>query len=126
MSIPQAHRPTVIVVDDDSDLRKALRYSLEIEGFEVISCANGETLLHLVLPKTTACLVVDQRLPGMSGIEALETLRGRHVAIPAIVITSVADARLRERLLLANAQLIEKPLLNNHLTATIRDLIQAA
>jgi FixJ family two-component response regulator len=126
MPTPQAIRPTVIVVDDDSDLRKALRYSLEIEGFEVISCANGETLLHLVLPQTTACLVVDQRLPGMSGIEALETLRGRQVAIPAIVITSVADAKLRERLQLANARLIEKPLLNNHLTATIRDLIQAA
>jgi FixJ family two-component response regulator len=126
MSAPPANRPTVIVVDDDSDLRKALRYSLEIEGFDVISCANGETLLHLALPQATACLVVDQRLPGMSGIEALETLRGRQVAIPAIVITSAADATLRGRLLLANARLIEKPLLNNHLTATIRDLIQAA
>jgi FixJ family two-component response regulator len=126
MSAPQAARPTVIVVDDDSDLRKALRYSLEIEGYDVISCANGETLLHLTLPKTTACLVVDQRLPGMSGIDAVETLRGRHVEIPAIVITSTADANLRGRLLLADARLIEKPLLNNHLTATIRDLIQAA
>jgi FixJ family two-component response regulator len=123
MSLPSADRPTVIIVDDDSGLRKALRYSLEIEGFDVVSCANGETLLDLALPQTTACLVVDQRLPGISGIEALEVLRGRQVEIPAIVITSAADARLRSRLLLANARLIEKPLLNDHLTAAIRGLI---
>jgi len=126
MSAPRAKRPIIVIVDDDAGLRKALRYSLEIEGFEVISCANGEVLLDLRFPKTAACLVVDQRLPGISGIEALETLRGRQVATPAIVITSAADARLRERLLLANARLIEKPLLNDHLTAAIRDLIQAA
>lgn len=119
----QAERPTVIVVDDDRGLRTALRYSLEIDGFDVVSCATGETLLDLALPQTAACLVVDQRLPGISGIEALEALRRRQVTIPAIVMTSAADGRLRGRLLLANAQLIEKPLLNDHLTATIRDLI---
>ncbi len=126
MSASPAERPTVIVVDDDADLRRALRYSLEIEGFDVICCANGERLLKLALPPATACLVVDQLLPGISGIEALERLRQRKVAIPAIVITSAADARLRGRLLLADAQLIEKPLLNDHLTDTIRDLIQPA
>jgi two-component system response regulator FixJ len=123
MSPPSDERPTVIVVDDDADLRRALRYSLEIEGFDVICCANGERLLNLTLPPATACLVVDQLLPGISGIEALEALRARHVAIPAIVITSAADARLRGRMLLADARLIEKPLLNDHLTATIRELI---
>ncbi|HEX2817483.1 MAG TPA: response regulator, partial [Phenylobacterium sp.] len=69
------------------------------------------------------CLVVDEKLPGISGIEALEALRGRQVTIPAIVITSVADARLRARLLLADAQLIEKPLLNDQLTRAIRALL---
>lgn len=88
MSDLSAERPTVIVVDDDPDLRGALRYSLEIEGFDVICCASGERLLGLALPETTACLVVDQRLSGISGIEALEALRARQVATPAIVITT--------------------------------------
>lgn len=126
MPTPEADRPTIIVVDDDADLRKALRYALEIEGFDVISCASGETLLGLTLPQTTACLVLDQLLPGISGIDALETLRGREVAIPAIIITSAADERLHARLQLAGARLIEKPLLNDRLTAAIRDLVQAA
>lgn len=124
MSAPSAERPTVIVVDDDADLRVALRYALEIEGFDVICCANGERLLKLALPQATVCLVVDQRLPGISGIEALEALRARQVTVPAIVITGAADARLRARLLLADARLVEKPLLNDQLTAAIRDLIE--
>ena len=123
MSSPRASRPTIIVVDDDAGLRKALRYSLEIEGFEVITCASGETLLDLSLPKSRACLVVDQVLPGISGIDALEVLRERQVDLPAIVITSAPDARLRARTLLANARLIEKPLLDDLLTGAIRGLL---
>ena len=123
MSSPRPSRPTVIVVDDDDGLRKALRYSLEIEGFNVVTCASGEGLLRLALPQTSACLVVDQVLPGLSGIDALEALRARQVDLPAIVITSAPDAQLRARTLLANACLIEKPLLNDRLTRAIRSLL---
>ncbi len=123
MSSRHPSRPTVIVVDDDDGLRTALRYSLEIEGFKVVTCASGESLLKLALPQTSACLVVDQVLPGLSGIDALEALRARRVDLPAIVITSSPDARLRARTLLADACLIEKPLLNDLLTCAIRSLL---
>ena len=124
MSSPRPFRPTVIVVDDDDGLRTALRYSLEIEGFNVVTCASGEGLLMLALPQTSACLVVDQMLPGLSGLDALEALRARQVDLPAIVITSSPDARLRARTLLANARLIEKPLLTDLLTGAIRALLE--
>lgn len=123
MPSPPAPRPTVIVVDDDAGLRKALRYSLEIEGFEVITCGTGERLLNMALPASGACLVVDQVLPGVSGIVALEALRERAIDLPAIVITSAPDAGLRARALMANARLIEKPLLNDLLTGAIRELL---
>lgn len=123
MSRPSPPRPTVIVVDDDDGLRTALRYALEIEGFNVVTCPSGESLLKLALPQTSACLVVDQVLPGLSGIDALEALRARQVDLPAIVITSSPDARLRARTLLAKACLIEKPLLNDLLTRAIRALL---
>ncbi len=100
-----------------------MRYSLEIEGFNVVTCASGEGLLKLTLPQTSACLVVDQVLPGLSGIDALEALRARQVDLPAIVITSLPDARLRARALLADACLIEKPLLSDLLTRAIRSLL---
>ena len=123
MSRPPPSSPTVIVVDDDDGLRTALRYALEIDGFNVVTCASGEGLLRLALPQTSACLVVDQMLPGLSGIDALEALRARKVDLPAIVITSSPDARLRARTLLADACLIEKPLLSDLLTRAIRSLL---
>lgn len=123
MPRPDDPRPTIIVVDDDAGLRKALRYMLEIEGFEVITCRTGEALLDLSLPRTKACLVVDQRLPRMSGIEALETLREQHIDLPAVIITSAPDAQLRARSLLANARVIEKPLLSDLLSGVVRELV---
>ena len=116
-------RPNVIIAEDDADLLESLRYMLEIEGFEVVTCADGETLLDLSLPKSRACLVVDQVLPGISGIEALEVLRARQVDLPAVVITSAPDGELRSRTLLANARLVEKPLLTDLLSEVIRDLV---
>ena len=121
--MPTTSPPTVIVVDDDAGVRKALRYMLEIEGFGVVTCATGEALLGVSMPPSGACLVVDQLLPGISGIDALETLRQRRVDLPAVVITSAPDARLRGRTLMANARLIEKPLLNDLLIGVIRELI---
>ena len=123
MSDRSADPPTVIVVDDDAGVRKALRYSREIEGFEVVSCHSGEALLQLAVPGGPVCLVLDQNLPGTSGIEALETLRGRGVEIPAIMITSAPDAPFRARALLANARVVEKPLLTDLLSGAIRDAL---
>jgi FixJ family two-component response regulator len=116
------NRPTVIVVDDDAGVRSALRFSLEVEGFEVVTCSSAEDLLELGLPEDHGCLVLDDRLPGMSGMDALEILRRRGVDIPTIVITSAPDPALRRRALLANARLIEKPLLSDLLLGAIRAL----
>ena len=124
MSSPRTLLPTVIIVDDDAGLRDALRYSLGIEGFKVITFPSGESLLKRPLPLFSACLVIDEVLPGMSGMDALEVLREREVDLPAIVITSAPDARLRARTLLANARLIEKPLLTDLLSGAIRALLK--
>lgn len=118
-----SERPTVILAEGDAGLRDALRYALEIEGFDVVSCARGELLLEQPLPAQRACLVLDHRLPGLSGIATLEILRSRRMELPAIIIAGAPDAELRARALMADARLIEKPLLNGLLTGAIRDLI---
>ncbi len=123
MPSPRPHHPSVIIVEDDADLLEALRYMLEIDGFNVVTCSSGEMLLDLTLPKTQACLVVDQILPGISGIQALEVLRERNVELPAVIITGAPNALLRARTLVANARLVEKPLLNDLLIEVIRELV---
>src|SRR5262245_19704185 len=81
-------RSVIVVVDDDPAVRNSLKFSLEIEGFAVCSYANAAELLSLgELPRCN-CLVVDQRLPGMSGLDLIAELRARDVMAPAILITS--------------------------------------
>jgi two-component system response regulator FixJ len=115
--------PTIVLADDDAALRTALKFLLEIEGFQVETCNSAEALLDLALPPTRACLVVDHLMGGVSGMDALETLRRRGVRLPAILITSAPPAALSERAARAGVQLIEKPLLGDALTRAIRAAI---
>jgi two-component system response regulator FixJ len=114
---------TIVVVTDDAALRTALSFSLEIDGFRVTACRSAEDLLRLDLPSAAACLVIDERLEGLSGLEALETLRARGVSLPAILITSFADRRLRAGARRSGAGVLEKPLLGDALRARIGEAL---
>jgi FixJ family two-component response regulator len=118
-------KPTVILVDDDAALRTALKFSLELEGFEVVACDSAETLLARELPAADACLVLDYNLPGMSGLDALVRLRDRDVRLPALIITSHPRAKVRDGIRAARARLVEKPLLGDTLVGSIQDALRA-
>ncbi len=115
-------RPTVVLVDDDAALRMALTFTLELDGFVVQSYASGEELLEGVLPLPPACLVLDQHLTGMTGIEAMEALRARAVLLPALLITSHPRASVRDAASALGVIIVEKPLL----TDALRQAIQQA
>lgn len=115
-----AHR--ILLVDDDPAIRASLRFSLELEGYEVATFAAAEDLLASPHIAGGDCLVLDYRLPGMDGLELLEQLRRRGVTLPAILITTTPSRRVRARAAEQHATLIEKPLLCDGLTAAIRDL----
>lgn len=118
--------PTVVLVDDDDALRAALRFSLEIDGYQVESCRSGEQLLELELPGRPACLVLDYKLPGLSGLDALEELRRRGVSLAAILVTSYASPKLRLRARELQAEVVEKPLLGDALLARIHAALPLA
>jgi|SRR6185369_7975013 FixJ family two-component response regulator len=122
MTAPTETRPTVVLVEDDQALRDAVQFSLEIEGYSVIACASGEDLLDVVLPKTATCLVVDFHLAGMTGLDALQTLRRRGQKHPTIIMTTAPSPLLREWARSTAATLIEKPLLGDVLIGAIRAL----
>ncbi|MGH1571705.1 response regulator transcription factor [Methylobacterium sp. P31] len=77
----------VLVVDDDEAVRRSLKFALELEGLEVRVFADAAHLLGEAALPGTGCLVVDQHMPGMNGIELVGQLRGRQVGLPAILIT---------------------------------------
>jgi two-component system, LuxR family, response regulator FixJ len=114
-------KSVIIVVDDDPAVCNSLKFSLEIEGFLVRLYANGFELLgERDIPRCN-CLVVDQRLPGLAGLDLIFKLREQSVSAPAILITSHPTAELARRAAGANVPIVEKPLLGNSLMERIRD-----
>ena len=117
-----ALRPLVVIVDDDPAVRGSLTFSLELDGFDVEAFESGEALLLRELPLRPTCIVLDQKLPGISGLEALRQLRARHVESPAILITSHPHRDLVEAAAEAGVSIVEKPLLGD---ALLRDIHRA-
>jgi two-component system, LuxR family, response regulator FixJ len=116
-------RYVVIVIDDDFAVRNSLKFSLEIEGLTVRSYATGAELLSVGDLALCSCLIVDQNMPGMNGLDLITLLRTRNFAAPAILITSHPSRSLRERAQQAGIPIVEKPLLGNALLDKIRDVV---
>jgi len=87
---------TVIVVDDDLSIRRALGSQLQILGFDVLIFQSAEELLATEVPAENACLLLDVYLPGMSGIELCQSLvaSGRH--LPTILMSGRDDEATRQ------------------------------
>lgn len=118
-------RLPVVVVDDDDAVRNALKFSLELEGFEVRSYANAAAVLADPELPRHACLVVDLRMPCIDGIELIERLRARGVTTPAVLIVSnIPDRDTRDRARRAGVEILEKPLSDGALVERIRSLLQ--
>jgi two-component system response regulator FixJ len=113
--------PIVAVVDDDPAVCGSLKFSLELEGFMVRAYGSGAELLDADNFAECSCLVVDQRMPEMTGMELIDRLRQRQVLTPAVLIVSHSNAALSARAAKARVPIVEKPLLGNALLDRIRE-----
>jgi two-component system response regulator FixJ len=111
----------VLVIDDDAAVRNSLKFALELEGLDVRLYEGGEDILADADLPSNGCLVVDYFMPRMNGVELVKTLRGRHIELPAILITAKANEDIRKRAALAGfRQVLEKPLEDSSLVDSIR------
>jgi FixJ family two-component response regulator len=100
----------VVVVDDEEPVRKALQRLLTAAGLTVRSFASAEEFLKSGQLRSTGCLVVDIRMPGMSGLDLLAELNRQHLPIPTIFITAHGDENLRMQAMRAGAvKFLSKP-----------------
>jgi FixJ family two-component response regulator len=113
----------ILLLDDDASVREALAFALTIEGFAVEVCESGEALVERGDDPAPACLVLDQHLQGVSGIEALAVLRARGVTWPTLLITTHPNAELRGGAAQLGARILEKPLLGGALPAALREIL---
>lgn len=119
-----AVRETVVVVDDDAAVRAALKFALEVEGFNVLLYDGPRAILAADKLPERGCLVVDYRMPAIDGIELIVELRRRNVVLPAILISARVTKGLRD---LARGsgltRVLEKPLSDSALVENIRDAL---
>ena len=115
--------PLVIIVDDDVAVRNSLKFSLEVEGFAVRAYSSGLELLNDPELPGGGCLVIDQNMPRMNGIDLVAKLRDLHFSAPVVLITSDPPKALVARAGRAGVLIVEKPLLGNTLLDTIHDMV---
>jgi two-component system response regulator FixJ len=118
-----AHIAVVGVVDDDPAVRNSLQFSLQIDGFDVGLYAGADELLKEGDLSRFRCLVIDQHMPGLSGLDLVAKLRERQISVPVILITSHPSRALVARADKAGVPIVEKPLLGKALLDKIRELV---
>ncbi|QDU10251.1 Transcriptional regulatory protein TdiR [Gimesia aquarii] len=101
---------TVFVVDDDPAIRKSLRWLIESVGLKVETHELASDFLESYSPDSPGCLVLDVRIPGMSGLELQEKLRDRGYDIPVVIVSGYGDVPMAVRAMKAGAvDFLEKP-----------------
>jgi FixJ family two-component response regulator len=101
---------TIVLIDDDESVRKALGRLLRAAGWDVAAFGSAEEYLQAAGPESPACLILDIHLPGLSGLELQERLlaEGRHP--PVVFITAYHDEDARAAALRAGAvAFLQKP-----------------
>src|ERR1700712_5769730 len=89
--------PTVLVVEDEPRLRDVLGDALRSWGFDPLPAKSGEEALRLCMSRRPDVLLLDLNLPGRSGLETCEALRGQGVTAAAIIVTGYGDLPAAQR-----------------------------
>ena len=110
----------VRIVDDDDSLRDALRFVLETEGWRVADYRSANDFFRGDAPSVPGCVVMDVRMPGLTGIEAQAVMNERGFSLPVIFLTGHGDIDMAVMALHEGAaDFIQKPVDNERLLAVI-------
>ena len=130
MPIPGKHSPpseiqkTIYMVDDDEAVTDSLHALLETFGFKVQSYGSGTEFLADEQNRAAGCLLIDQHMPGASGLDVVASLRKEGVQIPTILISGRLDPSTRERATrLGVRELFDKPVAVSRLIQAIRTML---
>ncbi|NLE60974.1 MAG: response regulator transcription factor [Planctomycetes bacterium] len=115
---------TVFVVDDDAAVCDSLRFLIESVGLQVRTFSSADEFLAAYTPDQPGCLVLDLRMPGMSGLELQEQLARQKCALPVIIITAHGDVPTAVRAMHAGAvDFMSKPFSDQHLLDRIHQAL---
>lgn len=112
-------RPRVLLVEDDSAVRRSLQLILQARGYDVRAFSSGALALADPSAIEAACLVTDYRMAGMSGLDLLRGLRAVGWRRPAILITAHRSDYIEQSEGALFDEILEKPLLDRRLCACV-------
>jgi FixJ family two-component response regulator len=127
MPILCGHRPPkqtqkpICIVDDDEWVADSLKALLESFGFDVQSYSSGGEFLADDRRRTPSCLVIDEHMPGINGLDVVAQLQKEGTRLPTILISGRLDTNIRERAArLGVTKIIEKPFAASRLVELIQ------
>jgi RNA polymerase sigma factor (sigma-70 family) len=113
--------PVVLVIDDDPSVRSSLKFLLSTVGLQVESFDSADAFLLKKLPDAPSCLVLDVRLPGLSGLDFQRVLAARNIHSPVIFLTGHGDIPMSVRAMKAGAvEFLTKPFRDQDLLDAVR------
>jgi len=117
--------PTVFVVDDDQAMRTSLQWLIESTGMQVKTFESADAFLSNFFPERAGCLLLDVRMPGMSGLELQSYLAREGYQLPVIIITGHGDVGMAVKAMRAGAMdFIEKPFHDEDLLRSIQRALE--
>ncbi|KAB2930799.1 MAG: response regulator transcription factor [Candidatus Contendobacter sp.] len=116
--------PTVFIIDDDQAVRDAISLLLRADGLAVATFASAAAFLESTAVQQPGCLVLDVRMPGMSGLDLQKQLRARGCRIPILFVTGHGDVPMAIRAMKAGAfDFLEKPFQGEMLLERVREAL---
>jgi CheY-like chemotaxis protein len=117
---PQARDYSILIADDDTSCRQALRDIMEPEGYRTLLASSGEEALDIVRQADVHLALLDMHMPTLTGLETLQLVRQIKGMLPAILITGDADENLiRQACQLHFYSVIPKPVSKNVVLYTV-------
>jgi DNA-binding NtrC family response regulator len=118
---------SVLIADDDPGIRDSLQETLDREGWETFTAADGREAVEVVRVRVIRVALVDMRMPDMSGIEALREIRRIVELLPVIAMTADRDRWARDEVVAAGAfDLLWKPLRRQDLMGALERALREA
>jgi FixJ family two-component response regulator len=117
--------PVIFVVDDDQAMRTSLKWLIESTGMQVRTFDSADAFLAAYYPGCAGCLLLDVRMPGMSGLELQNYMAREGYRLPVIIITGHGDVGMAVKAMKAGAaDFIEKPFHDEDLLGSIRNALE--
>lgn len=121
----QQNPKTILIVDDEEDLRDALAFDFKRQGFDVLLAENGQVAYKIIQSKPVSIVLSDVRMAGGDGVELLRNIKSSHSQIPVVLSTGFAEIGIDEAYNIGAHSVLFKPFERKALKETVQAAMQS-